>query len=435
MNFRKISKIKILTIIIIVLFIPFKPVYSDTLDRINSEISKKQQLSKELEARAKKYNTLISQKKKEVESLTNQIEIMEAEISEMEANIDLTTNQIEILTIETNDLSAEIGVKEAEISENKKYLSQSLKKIYEYDNTEMFSTLLNNNTLSDFLNQVEYLKNLQGDLKSSIEKLKDKRQELQTSKQTVEDKKSATVVLKQQQEYQKSVLNEQKRSKDGLLFITKGQEKEYKNLLTEVDKQKSEILGDLEELEKQKSEELAKAKSRQLSPTSGVASTSWYFRQNDARWKNTTIGHSRSTLGRYGCAVSSVAMIAKYNGVDTNPGILAKQPIFYKDLIKWPQELGTIELIYNKSRSLVDWNRVDEELSLGYPVIVFIKRTNGTGGHYVVVAGKDKSNGKYVVHDPYFGPNIYLDSSRENISILYGGCGTQVDQLIIYHKK
>lgn len=427
--------LKKILIVFICLIIPVNIARADLLDQINSEISKKRQLSKDLEKKAKDYNNQITQKKKEAENLANQIEIVETEIEETATNIQLAKNQIEILEIEIKRISGEITVKEAEIAENKNYLTESLRKIYEYDNTEMIAIILTESTFSGFLDKIEYVKSLQSNLKSAIESLKNKRKELEENKEQLEVKKFEMLGLKEQQEYQKSILDKQKDSKNNLLAATKGKEKEYQELLQKINKERSEILGDLEELEKQKSEELAKARKRQADPVTGKASTSWYFRQNDPRWKDTTIGHSRSTMGRYGCAVTSVAMVAKFLGTNITPGELAKMPYYYKDLIKWPQELGNMELVLNLSKAGADWNRIDEELRKGYPVIVFIRRTNGTGGHYVVIAGKDATNGKYVVHDPYFGPNIYLDSSRENISILYGGCGTKIDQMVIYHKK
>ena len=74
---------------------------------------------------------------------------------------------------------------------------------------------------------------------------------------------------------------------------------------------------------------------------------------------------------------------------------------------------------------------MDKEIKAGNPVIIFI-RANGRGaGHYVVVHNKD-SKGRYIVHDPYWGANLFLDSTRENISTLYGS-STSIDQMIIYH--
>jgi len=405
------------------------------LDQIEAKIAEKQKVSRELAQQAKKYSNLVIQKKQEKASLQNQIAFTEAEIAEMETLIQITANEIDIIEMQIQQLEDDITIKEAEIIENKNYLSESIRKIYEYENTEIISIALSENTLSGFFDQMEYVKTLQKNLKDTIDSLKISKKELDERKEDVEWKRSELVSMQEEQQYKKNVLDSQKDSKQNLLSMAKNKESEYNSLLSKIEKAKSEILGNLEELAQQKQAELERIRLEQGSPTSGQASSDWYFKQNDPRWKNVTIGHSKSTLGRYGCAVASVAMVLKYHGNNITPGELAKKPIFYRDLIKWPSEFGNVKLVYNKTRSLVSWTKIDEELSRGYPVIVLIRRTNGTGGHYVVIVGKDKSNGKYVVHDPYFGENIYLDESRQSISTLYGGCKTQVDQLIIYHRK
>ncbi|TRZ77532.1 hypothetical protein D4R87_02575 [bacterium] len=409
--------------------------YADTLDQIETEIAAKQKVSRELAQQAKTYSNLVIRKKQEKASLQNQIEFTEAEIDEMEILIKITANDIEIIEIEIQQLEDNITNKEAEIIENRNYLSESIRKIYEYESTELISIALSEDTLSGFFDQMEYVETLQKSLKDTIDSLKIAKKDLNTKKEEVEEKRSELVSMQEEQQYKKNVLDSQKAGKQNLLSMAKNKESEYNSLLSKIKKAKSELLGDLEELAQQKKAELERIQREQGSPASGQASSGWYFKQNDPRWKNVTIGHSKSTLGRYGCAVASVAMVLKYHGNNITPGELAKKPIFYKDLIKWPSEFGNVKLVYNKTRSLVNWDRIDEELSRGYPVIVLIRRTNGTGGHYVVIVGKDKSNGKYIVHDPYFGENIYLDESRQSISALYGGCGTKMDQLIIYHKK
>jgi len=81
--------------------------------------------------------------------------------------------------------------------------------------------------------------------------------------------------------------------------------------------------------------------------------------------------------------------------------------------------------------SLFDWSRLDRVVGAGYPVMIFV-RANGRGaGHYVVVHHKT-DDGRYVVHDPLFGPNIYLESTQVYISNLYETT-TSIDQMVIYH--
>ena len=126
-------------------------------------------------------------------------------------------------------------------------------------------------------------------------------------------------------------------------------------------------------------------------------------------------------------------MVATYHGSSITPGQLAKQPIFYYDLIVWPRSWGNASCVNCPPSHVTpfDWFRLDREVGAGYPVIVFV-RANGRGaGHYVVVHHKT-DDGRYVVHDPLFGANIYLDSTRVYISNLYD-TSTSLDQMVIYH--
>ncbi|MFC1645519.1 C39 family peptidase, partial [Patescibacteria group bacterium] len=154
--------------------------------------------------------------------------------------------------------------------------------------------------------------------------------------------------------------------------------------------------------------------------------------------KNSYIGNSKSKMKDYGCAISCVSMVFSYHGDRINPGSLARKPIFYWDLISWPGGSGVVglsgkvKLVQNTRHSGVSWGTVDKEIGKGNPVIVFVG-AKGKAGHYIVIHGKAK-NGKYVVHDPYFGPNLYLDSTMQLLSKLYSVSISEraIDQMILY---
>jgi hypothetical protein len=102
-------------------------------------------------------------------------------------------------------------------------------------------------------------------------------------------------------------------------------------------------------------------------------------------------------------------------------------------LIYWPTRWGTIRCnnCPPPHTSSFDWFKLDKELGAGFPVIVFVRANGRQGGHYVVVHHKT-ADGRYVVHDPLFGANIYLESTQVYISNLYETT-TSLDQMIIYH--
>ena len=108
----------------------------------------------------------------------------------------------------------------------------------------------------------------------------------------------------------------QKSSKETLLEETRGKEYKFQDLLFNVRNQKKTILGDISKLKRDMEVEIARITALAEKPSENLASTSWYFSQNDTRWKNMTIGLSNSTINDYGCAIAAVAMVYKYYGID-----------------------------------------------------------------------------------------------------------------------
>jgi hypothetical protein len=106
--------------------------------------------------------------------------------------------------------------------------------------------------------------------------------------------------------------------------------------------------------------------------------------------------------------------------------------MFYYDLIEWPGSWDpSITLASSNSHGNVSWSTIDSQIKGNHPVIVHINKTSGGGGHYVVITGKDSKD--YIVHDPYFGPNIYLGTSKSLVGKIGKDSATRIDQMIIYN--
>jgi hypothetical protein len=160
-------------------------------------------------------------------------------------------------------------------------------------------------------------------------------------------------------------------------------------------------------------------------PDSKYWDVSSYYSQRDSRWANKRIGGTKYLMADFGCAVTSVAMAYKFNSSNTTPQtILSSADFTTQALIYWPS--GWLN---SGKVSSVDWKAVDSELSKKNVVIAHIKTSSGPG-HYVVIHHKD--NKDYVVHDPYFGSNLYLKTSMALMSATSNGSTTKIDQTIIY---
>lgn len=419
-------------IFLILLLFKFALAQSTTNNNANQqEIEEKQEQIEDLQKKAESYRQMIEMKQSKAQTLENQIELMEGQIKSLTSDIERLQQDINKTSSEIDQLSSEIKVKEEDIENKKKILSGVIQSYYETNQDSLVELFLRNTNLSDFLSQADYTSQTGAKVDEILATVVSARDDLEHARKELEKKNNEQKEKQGKVVEKKYSLDNEQTSKEQLLSETQGEEQKYQNLLERVEQQKQELLGDISELSEEKSSELAAVEATLEKPKSGLASTSWYFSQRDSRWGDQHIGFSNSFMKSYGCAVTAVAMVLRYHGVNIDPGTLAQQPIFYHDLIVWPKQWKGIELVSSSGHGNIDWDTIDKELKNKNPVIVFVKAVKRGAGHYVVIHGKDK-NGEYVVHDPYWGSNIFLSSTKAYVGALYGS-GISVDQMIIYH--
>jgi peptidoglycan hydrolase CwlO-like protein len=413
---------------------------ADLMEEIEDQIEEANSKIKNLENQAEEYKDVIYDLRIKEQSLENQVELLDAQIAQLNLEIQATQAIIEQTNLEINNLLLRIQIKEGEIEDQKDVLRKIIRELNDYDKESMLEIVLKTEEFSDFLNQVEYTNTIGEKIKETLDELKIIKSELEQEKQNLQDKKLKLEELSEELLSKKEIADAQKTAKEVLLKETRGREYKFQDMLFGVRNQRKTILGDINKLKRDKEAEIARITAVAERPSENLASTNWYFSQNDTRWKDMTIGFSTSTVDDYGCAISSVAMVFKYYGININPGRLAKQPIYYRDLIYWPSQWRFLDLVKktgHKSGGLTngDWNLIDREIASGHPVIVFIKALGRGAGHYVVIHSKDSKG--YIVHDPVMwnnqsGANIYLSTTRKYLSSIYG-TNTIVDQIILYH--
>lgn len=421
---------KILCFLLLISFFltPFQ-IKADVIDDLNAKILEQKNQQKILEDQRQEYVKSLLEKKKVAANLENQIALLDNEISLTKIKIDETGLSIEKTILEIEKLNAEILKKEQDISRQSEALASFLREIFEQDSQTTVSVLMKNDNFSDFLNDTFFLEKTQNKIADSIRNLKKLKEQREWQKKQEVSKKEELDNFKTQLINQETELSLATASKKELLDKTRGEESRYENLLKRIEEQRNEILGNIEELMKQKAAEMAKIQAGQAKPAPNPKAGEWHYYQTDPLWGDSFIGFSKSTMKNYGCAVASLAMIFKYHNLNITPGQLARERIFYYDLIVWPQLWKGVNLIINTNHRGVDWNIVDYYLKNGHPVIVFVKADGRNAGHYVVVFDKDSRG--YIVNDSMWGSNIYLDSTRQNIATLYGTT-TTVEQMIVY---
>ena len=382
-----------------------------------------------LEDRKKNYELQILYKQKQGTTLGNQLKMMDLQIDSFKNDLEITKEKIAKNEKELGLLDQEVDIYQKGLDERRKELAAMLRFFYQAEKNITMSFLAQDSDVSAVLNQSQYIDQASGKIDEIIIDTQKSKESLETKKGEVEKKNEELKEHQETFEERVEYLEGEEQSKKVLLQKTQGQEAQYKKLLTRVEQQMQELIGDLDELSAEVRSDLEKIKKSASKPTSGTASKKWYYAQNDSKWGNKRIGLSNTLMKDYGCAVTAVSMVMTYHKEKITPGSLSGKQIFARDLIVWPASWGDVELDSTTWHGNIDWKEINKSIDKDRPVIVFIRSRTGAG-HYVVVHGRDKK-GKFVVHDPLFGANIYLDTSRKLVGRIYNS-STTIDQMIIY---
>ncbi len=141
------------------------------------------------------------------------------------------------------------------------------------------------------------------------------------------------------------------------------------------------------------------------------------FKQTDSRWANKLIGTSGKTIGKIGCATTSIAMLESYRqGCTIYPDTMAKR-LSYSSTgnVYWPSH-------YNVTTSSKDFlKEFYNILSQGKPVLFGSKNYNGSQ-HWVVVTGfkgGELTASNFTINDPGSSVRATLSQFISDYPVFY----------------
>jgi peptidoglycan hydrolase CwlO-like protein len=317
----------------------------------------------------------VSQLQSQAKTLKNQIAQFDAQIRLTTLKINQTKNQIDLL-------SGRIDQLEISLIELTKAFSSRAVETYKLSKFESnFFFILRATDISDATQRFYYLRKIQEEDRSLLNKL-------ESAQTTYQGEKVDQETLQKQLAAQQASLNSQKTVKNNLLTVTKNNESKYQSLLAAANAQ----------LDKFRNFAASRGGSSILSSQT-KCNDGWsgcYYNQRDSEWGNAYLGGTSYKMKDSGCFVTSVAMLASYNGKNIKPGEIASLPAVFTSQgdLRWePFSVnGTTVSINSDSKS-----NLDSYLSSGKPVIA--KLSYSYGDHFIVILRKDGDN--YIMNDPY----------------------------------
>jgi peptidoglycan hydrolase CwlO-like protein len=347
----------------------------------------------DLQKRIQELEGKVSDLKSQGDSLSSQIGAMDNQIKLTEYRMDATKKEIMDVTIDIDSAAKRMQNLEGSLEDVSKTLINRIVATYQMGEAQTLQVLLASNDVSDLASRANYLRLVQEHDKKLLYDIQQSRNDYANQKTILEGKKKKIEELNKQLETYSTQLDADKKSKEKLLADTKGNEANYQKLLSQA---RAQLAGFSRFATSQGGASILPA---QPSPDG------WYYNQRDERWGNNSIGSSGEPVWKYGCLLTSIAMVLKQRGDGVTPlDVSSNGSYFFADTayMNLPWGGGAVSSTWGR-----DLGAIDSKLSSGKPVIVGLS-AGAYGTHFIVL--KSGSGGNYVMNDPWYGPDLDFSS-------------------------
>lgn len=186
----------------------------------------------ELEKEADVLDANLRQAKSETASLAAEVATINAEVERRELAIRRINAAIRKADLEIAERTRRIQDLSVKIDKTKETLAASLFILYTYDQENILTVLLKNNSISQFFSALNGLQSIQVRIQKVLAESRDDRDFLERQKEELQEFQEEQGELKSLQEVERNLLARKKREKDALLRLTKGKEALFQQILS-----------------------------------------------------------------------------------------------------------------------------------------------------------------------------------------------------------
>lgn len=237
--FLNFSRLRQVSLVLIFLFLIFSILFlilarwvrADEISDLQEKIKKQQEIIQQLEEQKKIYQEKIELKRKEAISLKNQISILNNQIAKTKTEIKEKEAKIKEIELQTKNIQIKIQDQLKQIENRKNQLARLIQIINRYDNKSNLEIILSNGSISDFLNQVKYIENLQLSLQENLGKIKMIKEGLEIQEKNLRERKEEMIKLQNELINKNKQLSIEKAAQSKLLTETRGAEWKFQSLL------------------------------------------------------------------------------------------------------------------------------------------------------------------------------------------------------------
>jgi len=203
----------------------------DEINALNLKIQNQKKQLETLQQRQQEYQAQIELKQKDAITLKNQLAILENRLAQAQLDIDSANIEIDKTDLEIKKIEIDIDNLDQNIEQQKTHIANLLRSMYKQDQVSALEILLLNDSLSDFLDQAQYLADTNKKIGEGLEGLKTDKARLDQNKADLGAKNKELIALKDKLQEKKDNLAYEQQNKNYILAETKSSEKTYQSLL------------------------------------------------------------------------------------------------------------------------------------------------------------------------------------------------------------
>lgn len=220
-----------------------------SIDEIRNTISDRQSLIKKLDEEIKQYQQKIDATKQQGNSLKKEIQQIDLTRQQLQTSLISTQNKIVVTDSNINNLKKNIQTTEEKITEDKKIIAETLRKISLTETDNLPEILAGFNRLTDLWDNLSRFESLGDKLNEHIVTLRGSKKILEENKGQKEQEKNKLSSLKLDLSDQKKAVEITKQVKDTLLIETKNKESNYQKLLADKKKKRQDVEAEIAKAE------------------------------------------------------------------------------------------------------------------------------------------------------------------------------------------
>lgn len=234
------------------------------IKELNKKIQQRKDELSNIQKKQQQYTNALRRAQSEKANLKNQLSILDNRLSKAELNIEEVQTEIDVTGLEINKIDKELEDIKNNITREKNHLGEILRLMQKHDRVGALEIVLLNNNLSEFINQLKYLENINKEVGNGLQDLKNYQYDSEQKLGSLDEKNKDLKNLKKDLQVKVALLADEKDSKSFLLDKTKSSEEEYQRLLNLAKQEQADASADIAAKERQVREKLSKISEQKL---------------------------------------------------------------------------------------------------------------------------------------------------------------------------